>query len=498
MATAVIPSAWTFPARRLSPSTRMAIVLLVATLVLRAPRFGDPNLHVDEIFYLQVGDLMWNGALPFVDVWDRKPIGLFLLFGAIRLLGGDGIVQYQLVASGFAFGTAIVVAQLARRMGVSNLAAGAAGFIYLTGLAALGGYGGQSPVFYNLFVAGAALLTLRALDAPDRGGLTSAGVLAMALCGIAIQIKYTAVFEGCFFGALLAWRAWRAFGLAAAVRAAALFALCGIGPTGAAAAYYAAVGELQAFWFANFVSIGLRPPATPDQVHVRLTRIGLTLLPLLVCTVVAFAAVRWEGLRGGKLGTYHLVLGWLAVALGGFFLLGTYYWHYALPLLVPLSLAAAPFFERSLIGPASVLLVAFWNAVLIGYPDERPSTSRQQIAELTSAVSQNLNGRCLFMFDGPPAVDYLSGACHLTPYVFPYHLSLAVEETGLGVDPLTELRRILLARPGVIVSSSVPVMDPNRSARAFLYAVLARDYRLVGSYPAKRRHYQVYALRPKR
>src|SRR3546814_2283430 len=39
-----------------------------------------------------------GGATPYVDIWDRKPVGLFLLYSGIRLLGGDGIVQYQIVA----------------------------------------------------------------------------------------------------------------------------------------------------------------------------------------------------------------------------------------------------------------------------------------------------------------------------------------------------------------------------------------------------------------
>ncbi|WP_294174589.1 hypothetical protein [uncultured Sphingomonas sp.] len=495
MASAAIAGGAVAPARSLSSSARTALVLLVAALILRAPRFGDPNLHVDEIFYLQVGDLMWHGAVPFVDVWDRKPIGLFLLFAAIRLLGGDGIIQYQIVATAFAFGTAVVIAQLARKIGASALAATAAGVVYLASLPALGGFGGQSPVFYNLLVAGAALLTLRALEAPDLRGLTRAGTAAMILCGLAIQLKYTVVFEGCFLGLLLAWRSWRSFGLAVALRTATLFAACGIGPTAAAIAFYAAIGELQAFWFANFLSIGLRVSASSKDIALRLARIGFILVPLMLCAGAALIVRLKADPGAAQTARLRFVIGWLAAAFAGFALFGTYYWHYALPLLVPLAVAVAPLFDRRRVGPVAAVFLVAWNGMLLGAASQSPSASKQQITALTSAVTENLNGGCLFMYDGPPAVDYLSGACHLTPFVFPYHLSLAVEETGLGVDPSMELRRILDARPSVIVSASDSFMEPNRRTLRTLRDTLKRDYRLVGSYSAKGRGYYVHALR---
>src|SRR3546814_14232447 len=88
-----------------------AVILVAAAFALRGRYFGIPHLHVDEQFYLLVGDRILNhGAIPYVDIWDRKPVGLFLLYAGIRLLGGDGIVQYQVVATLFAAATAILIA----------------------------------------------------------------------------------------------------------------------------------------------------------------------------------------------------------------------------------------------------------------------------------------------------------------------------------------------------------------------------------------------------
>ena len=78
----------------------LAIIVAVA-FATRALQFGNPVIQVDEQFYLLAGDRLLRGALPFVDIWDRKPFGLFALFAAIRELGGTGIIQYQIVATLF-------------------------------------------------------------------------------------------------------------------------------------------------------------------------------------------------------------------------------------------------------------------------------------------------------------------------------------------------------------------------------------------------------------
>ncbi len=73
-----------------------ALLLLLVALATRGALFGSPLIHSDEGFYLLVGDRMVQGAWPFVDIFDRKPVGLFLIFAAIRAVGGDGILLYQL------------------------------------------------------------------------------------------------------------------------------------------------------------------------------------------------------------------------------------------------------------------------------------------------------------------------------------------------------------------------------------------------------------------
>lgn len=187
--------------------TIVLAVILIATFAIRATHFGNPSMHVDEDFYLLVGDRMLHqGALPYVDIWDRKPIGIFLIYAAIRLLGGAGFVQYQVVATLFAAATAFVIARIAARF-TTLFASTVAGLCYILWIGLFGGEGGQTPTFYNLFTAVAALLTMKAAlaDPVDLGLIRRNGAIVMLIVGVAMQIKYNVMFEGIFFALTLLW-----------------------------------------------------------------------------------------------------------------------------------------------------------------------------------------------------------------------------------------------------------------------------------------------------
>lgn len=222
--------------------------------------WATPLLDSDEGFYLLVGDRMAHGALPYVDIWDRKPVGLFLLYAGIRLLGGDGVLAYQLVGTLFAFCTALLVARLARPFS-NPFGSAAAGVAYLLWLPLGSAGGGQAELFLNLPLAAAGLVTWHGLGAPSRGLLWQRGCQAMLLVGVAAQIKYTALFTGLFFGCCWLLAAWRLGERRTILWFAALWILAAILPTLLAVIYYAWRGHLDAFAYANFLSIWHRAPA---------------------------------------------------------------------------------------------------------------------------------------------------------------------------------------------------------------------------------------------
>ena len=478
-------------------------ILLLAAFAIRCAQFGNPLIHVDENFYLLVGDRMLHGAVPYVDIWDRKPVGLFVLFAAIRLLGGDGIIQYQVVATLFAAGTALVIARMAAPM-AGLKAATVAGVVYLLLLGLVGGSGGQAPVFYNLFVACAALATLTtvARDGVSAGQIRRQGALVMGLIGLAMQVKYTAVFEGVFMGLALMWASWRSSGrpgrLAVDV---ALWIAVAVAPTLAALGWYAWIGHADAFIYANFLSIGDRSGAPPDELARRLAKAWKLLHIPIFAVVLATLLEPWRRFPGGP-ATMKFALAWLAAAILGYLAFGTFFDHYALPLFAPLALACASLFTYRpyrlglIIGVLMLLSGAIANGVVI----RKTQLKRGGQAEMTAlveAIRPRLKG-CLYVWNGDPILYHLTGSCLPTHYPFAGHLNLLRENGAIGVDQATEVRRILAGRPSVIVDHEPAARDFNFAVVAIVRAELRRDYRPVKVVPLRRTRLIVYERIPGR
>ena len=483
------------------PDLRAVLLLLAVALLARGFFFGNPVLESDEQFYLLVGDRMLHGALPYLDIWDRKPVGLFLIYAAIRALGGEGIVQYQLVATLFATATAFLVARLGAELG-SRRGGLFAGMAYLLWLGAFGGEGGQAPVFYNLFVAAAAGTALRAVAYPvSFARLFGLGAAAMLLTGLAMQVKYTAIFEGMFFGCALLWAGWRArTGPGKLLPVALAWVGCALLPTAAALAAYAAMGQAQPFLFANFLSVFERDTAVLGSPLPRLLAMAALLLPLGLCAVMGLR-LSWRHSAGAAelRRAVGFVTGWALVAVAGVLAFGTYYNHYALPLLLPLSVAAAPLLGRPearvwKVTAAAALLLS--GAVATAVPGVLHLRSRGDGSQVRALAAAMRPGATLYVFDGEAVLYLLAQSPLSTPYAFPTHLSDLREAGGIGVDQEAELRRVLASRPDYIVTTDIARGRINPEAQRLLRETLATAYRPVRSVRIGKGHRVLYGKLP--
>lgn len=469
-----------------------AILLLLVAFASRVALFGDPVIHSDEQFYLLVGDRMLHGAWPYVDIFDRKPVGLFLVFAAIRSLGGDGVLAYQIAAMLVAAATAFVIGRLVSRFAGRDAGVGG-GLIYLVWLVVFDGAGGQSAVWGNALMAVAALLVLDA--ARGHRWITARGVAAMLLVGAAMQIKYTAMFEGIFFGLTLVWagkqagRSWpRLIGDGALWVAAALL------PTAIAWGVYAVAGHNAAFVFANFESIfGQKDDDTLRSNLLKLLGgMGLC-LPL--------AALAWRGRAKGG-----FALAWVGAAVIAIGIMHTFELLYLLPLALPLSVAAGVGLARAprRAGGAHVdgrrlaaaLLFGSVAAVILTGVRVGRRGDAAEIAQLVRMIGQQPD-RCLFTYGSEPVLYFLTRSCLPTPYIFRSHLGQTTEINGIGVDPTAETARLLAARPGVIVVRA-PKSSTNPATAALVARALADRYRLVGTVEVGELPQSVYRLRADR
>jgi len=468
--------------RRAGLSERALALLAIAalTLISRAWVFGDPLIHVDEQFYLLVGHRMVAGDLPYVDIFDVKPIGLFLIYAFADLVFPDSITGYQVLAALSVALTAFILFGAARRVASFAAALGGA-CAYIAWLTVFEGIGGQSPVFYNLPMAAGAALLLRAIGRADARYLSRRGAAIMLLAGIAIQIKYPAVFEGVFFGLALLWighRRGRRFGRLAAD--AALWVGCALAPSLAALLTYAALGHAGPFIQDNFVSIFGRQTDGGQSLmaFVRLAEQMLALSPFWLCAAITVRRVRSPGLAGRP--EVVGMLAWAGAALIGYLPAGTWSEHFVLPLLSPLSLLGAVACDGvanrkgAIARLVGIGLIAGFGRSACEVATEGNARDAQRIANLVTPYLHD--GGCLYVVNAPPSLYLLTHSCLLTRYAFPSHLLSQKYAPTLGSDATAEMRRLLRRKPAVIVMGR-PYANPNRVNQRLLDAELRLHYR---------------------
>jgi len=453
------------------------LICIAASLITRASTFGDPAIHIDEDFYFLVGHMMHDGAVVYVDVWDRKPWGLFFIYYLIAGLS-DSPVAYQLAASLAAGATAWLIARIASRL-TNGRGAVAAGIVYLASLTVLGGIGGQAPVFYNLLIVAAYWLIVRNLPALRAGSIPGQVYGAMLLGGLAITLKQTTVFEALFLGLFTTYALVKA-GLSARrlLPTILLFGVLGIGPSALIAVWYGWAGYWPEYYHAMFASNLHRFYESPTVRVLRIVVLVLLILPFLAAAGFAIARHR----RDEKVYPWRdFLCGWLVAAFAGFVVVPNFVQHYALPLMVPLAVVAAPLLGRKDFG---LLVAASITAYLLYFGDafnfSRHSTSARNMAALAQAMHDRSPNGTALVYDAPPYLYRMSGLKPLSPLVFPNHLSEMLEWNVSHLNTAAELDRVLAAGPGVVAIPTKPrAMAPYTKGRAEVRAYVATHCRFV-------------------
>jgi hypothetical protein len=300
----------------------------------------------------------------------------------------------------------------------------------------------------------------------------------MLFVGIGIQIKYTAIFEGLFFGIALLWSHHLSRrNLAALIARALLWIGCALLPTALAALVYWQIGALQPFLFANFSSIFGRMPDPFSAQMIGLLKLCGILLPLLLLCTPSLRLKNFEGTLGSKFPFL-----WLGAAILGVLLFGSFLApQYGMPILVPACIAAAPFFashrHARLVAGVTLATALIAGNIALERSEFRKG-GRAQALEIAQAAQPHHG--CIYVYDGYPALYMLTHSCLPTRWVFPGHLNTVDEASGkaLGVDPIAEVRRILTMQPEVIIDDAPAYEFGNPETRALVETALARDYHL--------------------
>ncbi|MES2698088.1 MAG: glycosyltransferase family 39 protein [Pseudomonadota bacterium] len=465
-------------------------LIAIAALATRIVWLGDQAPDADEQLYSLIGERLLHGDLPYVHVWDRKPLGLFALFALAHALGGPDAITYQVMAALFIVAGSWLVFALARKLVDDATACGSA-LAYAPLMYAYGSLSGQSETFFVPLLAGMALL----ISGMRESRAWWRGAAAMLLGGLALQLKTTVVPQCLVLGmfSLLYLRSISAWQM---VLPAAGFALLGLLPTMAVAALYASQGQFDWFWYATVSSNVERVTAG----GARLVAEHLGALAPLAALALGGLYAAWRLNPPRDPAFYRLVCWWTLGVLAGIYLPNKVNLYYFAALVPCVLLLAAPLIDRTSRLNWIPLAVLLGSAVLLlNIPRHSAETraGRAALTQMVTAIAPHVapEGPCLLVFDGPTALYRLTHSCLPSRIVYPDHWNNVMERNSLGVDRLAELQRVLANRPGAIVTAVVPVAPQDADTVALVTTAIARDYRHAASHIIRDRTYRVWVRR---
>ncbi len=469
---------------------RLAGMVLLA-LLWRGPALAYQELNWDEALYRLIGGAMLQGDLPYVGLWDRKPVGLFAVVAAVQALFGPSLAAWRMTAAvsvgvgGFALGE--ITRRLVPR---APSAGGLAGVLWVLYSARAGGEGVNAELYFlplNLLGL-AVLLNIPARPASGRWGwaiLFAAGLLF----GMAAQVKTNAAVSWLAFAFLLARQgfAWRD----------GLPVLAGIMvPTLAVMGIYAGAGAFGAWWWSNagshLVVLGpallvAAPPgeaASLPALEDIARQLSVYAVPLLA-TLAALAVAR---------GNRVALAVWIAAEVVALLMLRRFTDHMVIQLLPPLCLGCALLVARfgrvAALGLLALLLAMDGRTMLRPFNAVAEIAGQRQIPGLetwgdpiatagTGLAARMRPGETLYVFGGAMLNLYTAtGRTPPTRFPFVEHLW----KHAAPVDGVAEIHRILAGAPTWIAVSGrwapdQPVPEPAAAeVFAAVRAALAHSY----------------------
>jgi hypothetical protein len=228
-------------------------IIATVYVLLRINAIGIP-LDRDEGVFAYAGQRILEGELPFRDVVDHKPPGVFYLYALALLLVPPTPEGVHRFLHAYNFLTLLAVWFLMKRLFPSRWApfCGAFCFAIFSASPAIQGFTASAEMLMLLPIVISLLLTVVAATQPSKWLLLASGAAGAVAC----WIKPTAVASIAFVVVYLAVSAWRTNSAGSPSKGALLrvFWWCAGGAivTGAVAAYFAAAGIFPAFVYWSF------------------------------------------------------------------------------------------------------------------------------------------------------------------------------------------------------------------------------------------------------
>jgi 4-amino-4-deoxy-L-arabinose transferase-like glycosyltransferase len=480
--------------------------LLILVLCVRLPGTLPSVMDWDESIYVLSARALLHGGLPYVSVFDNKPLGAPAMIAAAMAVLGSSVLTVRLLGGLAVATTTLLLPPLATLLGLSRPVGLTSAVLYAAFSTKL--QATNTELLFAPFTVAALCVAAAGWDAQQ--SRTQIKIIAGMglLFGMAIWIKYVAVVPAAIiFGTIVG--VWLVHGHIHGWGSVSLAALYGIAialPTALTATAYAAVGQFSTFWYCNFGYMGtylaMRPGYTGS-----LVKEGLRFIwPLLFLSLLGIWFI-WPKQNAVLPRKAAIVLIMWTVAEVIALVAPWKFWpHYFIMLLPPLTLLsgvalfaiadrisfprlrrAAPYAFAGAIALIPLVVSARYFIRVLANPD----IPRQVAAVISSDTAPSA-----WVVNSQPIIYFLAGIPAPPRFPFPPHL--ASDQSALtGIDPLAEVDRILATRPRFLVVDEgnwgrTPI---EVTVRAKVQEALARDYEKVASFTSRLANANVFRLR---
>jgi 4-amino-4-deoxy-L-arabinose transferase-like glycosyltransferase len=474
---------------------REAAALLLFVLLVRLPGMPLSVIDPDESMYVLTTRALLHGHLPYVTVFDDKPLGAPVLIAAAMTMLGKSVLTVRLLGCLGVAATTLLLPRLAALLGLPQMAGLAAAILYAAFSAQLSGQSTNTELLFAPFTVAALCVAAGGWNAARWRCQVRTIIGVGLLFGIAIWIKYVAAVPAAvtFMALVGAWLWQGRTGMAGGAGLAALYAIACALPTALTAAAYATAGQFRTFWYCNFGYMGTFV-AMPQAHRPTLVSNGLlSIWPLLLLGALG-VWFGWRGREGYIPRAAATVLAvWTTAEALAVAAPGKFFGHYFLVLIPPLALLSGgalsvivgrtvvPRFRRA--APCALAGAIALIPLASAYGQLLPRLAGPDVPRQVAAVIRGEPAASAWVVNSEPIIYFLAGIPAPTRFPFPPHL-VGAQSAMTGIDPVAEVRRILAARPRFLVVDEVgsdnSEMTPQTAAP--VRDALARDYVKVASF----------------
>lgn len=457
----------------------------------------------DESLYLLVARSLLNGTPPYIEVWDNKPPGIFILFyWAISLLG-DSVVSIRILACLSVAITSYFLYKLGGIFSENNKKIGLlSGILYLVFSLNNDGVAANTEIFFAPFV----VITFYLLFKTNKYTYFTFLFLGLLL-GIAMQLKYVVFMD--FVAYLLIATHYSYFKIKNTNKFKIIILLNIFSSIGfilsflAVALYFISVGYFEEYIYATVIANSKYIDATGFSLSNFLSAIIYQIyinFLLYLCLFLSPIYIKYPKniiLKDKIILCYFIV--WVSLTFIATLLSKRFIDHYYLQLLPPLCLLSSYIIIKTLsnkllTNKLRIILLSAITILLLQpvYPHLQKSTNvvinryikqQQNWGDKESIVANYIKAKIaptdyIYVVNYQPIIYYLVEAKLPTKYVFPSHL-VSYYSTITGINPLQELNSIMNKKPIYVVLDEQKEISDQYKIK--LYSYLDKDYFLENS-----------------